>query len=263
MTDLDSKLLGEKNINYASDSEDESDDVKEDMMTMEKTISGANTGPKGVLEDYRQYKEIKKIEDEIATKEKIALLKQQAFTADPNKHPDKENEGSESDFDDDEFLRLYHEKRLNEMKKEAEQNLRAKLPHYNKCFELTGDELVDTIDKEHAKVLVVVHLYDENLRACIQMNKCFDCLAQQYPYIRFCKVEAASARVSLQFKLNALPTIQVYKEGVLIGNFIRMMDKLDHEFFAADVENFLIDSDIISSASYYDGKVLDSDNELD
>ena len=45
---------------------------------------------------------------------------------------------------------------------------------------------------------------------------------------------------SLQ-KLNALPALQVYRNGFLVGNFIRLSDEFDDEFYAADVENFLIE----------------------
>ena len=41
--------------------------------------------------------------------------------------------------------------------------------------------------------------------------------------------------------MNALPTLQIYKGGNLVGNFLRVQDNLDDEFYAADVENFLIE----------------------
>ena len=42
-----------------------------------------------------------------------------------------------------------------------------------------------------------------------------------------------------------------------------MRDKLDDEFYASDVENFLIDSDILSSGSVFVGNDADDDFELD
>jgi len=262
MADLDSKLLGETNVNYASDSDDEDDKAVNNPTNetgYQEVVNGPKTGPKGVLADYRRFKENKKIEDEEALRHKIAVHKKYAFTADPDKHAD-----ATDDFDDDdEFLRQYHEKRLAQMKREIEAKVNHDLPKYTECFSLSGSELLDTIENENRKVIVVVHLYDANLKSCKQMNKCFDCLAQQYPYVKFCKVLASSAGLSLKFKAKALPTIQVYKEGVLIGNFIKMMDKLDNEFYAADVENFLIDSDILTSGTNFVDDLVDSDCELD
>ena len=37
------------------------------------------------------------------------------------------------------------------------------------------------------------------------------------------------------------PALLAYKNGELIGNFIRMSDDLSEDFFATDVESFLLE----------------------
>lgn len=277
MTDLDSKLRGEKNINYVSDSDeeecsrskdldDESSTAKDDVPTEINDLpkfdtSGPKTGPKGVLEDYRRYKELKKLQYAEETKERIALHKKHAFTVDVDKHKVEEEENF--DVDDDDFLKKYHEKRLAQLQKEMENKLTENAPKFGQLLELNGNKLSEAIDKEDRKVIIVIHLYEDTISSCKQMNACLKCLAKQYPYIKFCKVRASTAGLSLNFKLNALPALQVYKERVLIGNFIKMQDKLDEEFYASDVENFLIDSDILTSGTNFDQDLIDSDYELD
>lgn len=38
-----------------------------------------------------------------------------------------------------------------------------------------------------------------------------------------------------------LPALLVYKSGQIIGNFVKLEDTFGHDFFASDVESFLIE----------------------
>jgi len=273
---VDDKLLGYKQQNYASSSEDEGEEEKPCCDEKGSSIAppsylGPKTGPKGVLQDYERYKELQKLERQAEEEERIANFKKKAFTADPERH--EEDEFAEFEEDDD-FLKMYHNKRLQQMKREAEEYLRGNKQMFGELKEISGSEFLDTIDKEKTDVIVLVHIYESSIPACIQMNKCLTCLAQQYPYVKFVKVKASEAGVSLKFKMNALPTLQIYKGGNLVGNFLRVQDNLDDEFYAADVENFLIDSDVLteiamsskllpSTCAANDGDDDDSDFELD
>ncbi|XP_066931273.1 phosducin-like protein [Clytia hemisphaerica] len=268
MADLDSKLTGDKTASYVSDSDGEDSgplDAKQNDMP---AYDGPQTGPKGVLEDYKQYKNLCKIEDNIATKEKIEYHKKTAFTADPNKHTDEvknENSDDEFDFEDDEFLKEYHQKRLEQMQTEMENKIKLNMTKFGQLFDLqTSDELLNVIENEDKSIIVIVHLCDESVPGCIKMNECLDCLAKQYSHVKFCKISATKAGLSLQFKLSALPALQVYKAGTLIGNYIKMLDHLDKIFYTADVENFFIENDIIPSVSsmrnnYDDFDILDEE----
>lgn len=40
---------------------------------------------------------------------------------------------------------------------------------------------------------------------------------------------------------NGLPALLVYKNGQLVGNFVGLEDVLGEDFFAADVESYLIE----------------------
>jgi len=152
------------------------------------------------------------LENEENAKSAVELHKKLAFTADPNKHPDEDSDDDE--FDDDDFLRQYHEKRLAQMKEEMEIKLNKGMQIFNELFDYNGEELLQSIEGEDVNTVIVVHLYD-SIKACIQMNKCLEQLAHDYPYVKFCKVLATNAGLSLKFKMNALPTIQVYKGGKL------------------------------------------------
>lgn len=262
---LDDRLTGQYRAeNYCSSDEGERDDEgsggeceplpvapssNDQQMSLEQQAKlsrweGPKTGPKGVKADYERYKQMQAQERAIDKDKRIKIWKASAMTADPNKHAAAVDEDEDDDFDDDdEFLQEYHQKRLQQMKQQAESFLLE--PSFGSLMEINGDAFVNIIDKEDRKVMVVVHIYD-SITACMQMNQCLECLAQQYKHVKFCKVNASEACVSLNFKMHALPALQVYKGGVLIGNYIRMTDHLDKHFVANDVENFLIDKDILT-----------------
>lgn len=245
----DSILRGEKEAGYCSDSDNEDDEKGFQPATEDNINDGLpmmpNTGPKGVLNDYKLYQQLKKLEKIDDDRKAIEMHKKTAFSADPNKHEEEEEKEDDEFDDDDEFLRKYHEQRLAQMKEEMETRLNKR---FDKLFEFNGIGLLEAIEEQDkSNYLMVVHIYD-SITACIQMNKCLEELVRQYPLVKFCKVLAADAGLSLEFKMNALPTLQVYQYSKLIGNFLRVQDKLDREFYPGDVENFLIESGMFVSS---------------
>lgn len=48
-----------------------------------------------------------------------------------------------------------------------------------------------------------------------------------------------------RFKVDGVPALLVYKEGQIIGNFVRITDELGDEFYEGDVENFLVEHGIL------------------
>ena len=48
--------------------------------------------------------------------------------------------------------------------------------------------------------------------------------------------------INILFKASTgVPALLIYKKGELIGNFIRLSDEFGEDFFAADVESFLVE----------------------
>eukprot|EP00112_Aurelia_sp_Birch-Aquarium-sp1_P015183 Seg3344.1 transcript_id=Seg3344.1/GoldUCD/mRNA.D3Y31 product="Phosducin-like protein" protein_id=Seg3344.1/GoldUCD/D3Y31 len=228
---------------------------------------GAKTGPKGVLQDYKRYKQLQYQQEVAEEQRKLQYIKDTSITCKSEKQ-DLEDEN----FEDDDFLKEYHQKRLQQLKEESEKYVLGTRSRFGDVFELTCQDFIEAVDDVDVHVTVIIHIY-ENTSVCSQMNKCLDCLAKQYPYIKFCKILASEAGLSAKFKLNAVPTLQVYKNGILIGNHIRMGDHFDKDFYAADVENFLIEQDALPSQEFnaanpvvmpaMDDDFSDSDFELD
>uniref|UniRef100_A0AAV2KWQ2 Phosducin domain-containing protein n=1 Tax=Knipowitschia caucasica TaxID=637954 RepID=A0AAV2KWQ2_KNICA len=103
----------------------------------------------------------------------------------------------------------------------------------------SGDAFLEVIEKEHHSTTVVVHIYKLGIKSCEDLNQCLDCLASEYPTVKFCRINAESSGASERFSDEVLPTLLVYKAGELVGNFLACMQHLNQEFFATDVEAFL------------------------
>ncbi|CAH1784235.1 unnamed protein product [Owenia fusiformis] len=261
---LDDKLLGEKTHYYCSSSEDEGDDDDENQEGKEAVRGGGGptfvpesqinptraasysgtavqTGPKGVINDWRRYKQL---ENEARTNqelEKADLLKRLSVTC--RSHLDDEKEkAKDADFMqqmedleefEDEFLKEYRRKRIEEMRATF-----TNVPLFGKVLSLDANSYVEAIDKEHPLVTIIVHIY-EDIPACEAMNGCLLCLAQEYPKVKFCKLRASDAKLSSNFSVKGVPALLIYKNKDIVGSFIGMGQDLGDDFFATDVEAFL------------------------
>lgn len=71
------------------------------------------------------------------------------------------------------------------------------------------------------------------------MRNCFEILSEQYPYVKFCQIQASEAQLSHNFVKNGCPAILVYRGGELLSTFISITNKLGDDFVVTDVESLL------------------------
>ncbi|XP_041095639.1 phosducin-like protein [Polyodon spathula] len=305
MTTLDDKLMGEKLQYYYSSSEDEGSDREEDGAEGKKTIhnpevlemdysqdgSAINTGPKGVINDWRKYKQLENEQRQEQRSEMELLIKKLSLTCrshlDDEREKDKEKELQEkingkvtlqeynqlqAENDNEDFLQQYRKQRIDEMRRQLYSGKR-----FEQVFELeSAEEFLDTVDKEAKGTLVMIHIYEDDIPACESMAGCMICLASEYPLVKFCRVKSCVIGASARFTGNALPALLVYKEGDLIGNFVRLTDQLGEDFFAVDLEALLQEYGLLpdkhavipscirnASAMCYTHSDEDSDLEID
>jgi len=117
-------------------------------------------------------------------------------------------------------------------------------------IELTsGQSFLDHIEKEDSKVIVIILVYDPAVEGCQAMAGCIDCLAKEYRNVKFCKIlpTASGFPMSKQFKSSGLPALVVHRAGQSLGTFVRMADQLGDDFFANDVESFLLEHGMLPS----------------
>ncbi|XP_046395510.1 phosducin-like protein [Ischnura elegans] len=262
MATLEDKLLGEKTEYYCSSSsegeEDEeesenkdagavasSDEIaKADVSKWSGTAS--NTGPKGVLSDWQKFKELEKQKIEEEKMERVELIKKLSITCQSALDEEREKAEAEKDPElkelfSDKFLQEYMQKRMNEMLQQS-----SNVPKFGKVINLTtGQEFLDAVDKELKSVTIIVHIYEEKVAGCEAMNGSLIHLSQKYSEVKFCKMKGSLAGLSNRFKVSGVPALLVYKSGQLVGNFVRLTDEFGEDFFACDVESFLIEHGMI------------------
>lgn len=258
---LDDKLLGEKVHYYCSSDEGEDDDEEIDGREDDEQISRGsireaaawshdeiqaenngivtNTGPKGVIKDWREYKRLETEKRIGQEKEKRQLANKLSMTCRSHLNDEEEKDADEKfleeleDFED-EFLKEYRLKRLEEMRKALEN-----IPKFGKLVPLTPQNFLEEIDGENPGVTVLVHIYEKQVPACEAMNGCLSCLASEYPTVKFCKLSAVDARMSFKFSKQGVPALLVYKDKMLIANFVKLDQEFGDDFYANDVESFL------------------------
>ncbi|XP_040261804.1 phosducin-like protein [Bufo bufo] len=261
MTTLDDKLLGEKSQYYYSSSSDD-EDSEQDRAVRQGTAgesdggkegSAVNTGPKGVINDWRRYKQLETEQSEEQKKELEQLVKRLSMTCkshnDEEKDKQKQKELEEkihskmtmqeynmlNKEDDEDFLEQYRKQRIEEMKQQ--------LCHsqvFKQVIDISsGEEFLDTVDKEQKNTVVVILIYEDAVSGAEAASGSIICLASEYPGVKFCRVKSSLLGTSSKFTKSALPALLVYKTGELIGNFVRITDQLGEDFFAVDLEAFL------------------------
>ncbi|XP_058709997.1 roquin-2 isoform X3 [Poecile atricapillus] len=267
MTTTDDKLLGEKLQYYYSSSEGEDEDSEKEDKEGESSIpesvgevelssdgSAVNTGPKGVINDWRRFKQLETEQRQEQRREMERLIKKLSMTCrshlddEADKQKQKEIEEKingkmtlqeynmiHNDEDDEEFLQRYRKQRMEEMRQQLYSG-----QQFKQVFEITsGEAFLDTVDKEHKSTLIMIHIYEDDIPGTESLNGCMICLAAEYPTVKFCRVKSSLIGASTRFTNNALPALLVYKAGELIGNFVRITDQLGEDFFAVDLEAFL------------------------
>ena len=214
------------------------------MNVCPRSGSGANTGPKGVIRDREHYKELREQEEAwISHQQRGKSQKQPA----PIQNRWDENELLE--LESDQFLQQYREKRLREMRAAAARSGQT-AQRFGSLLHLSASTFIPAVDNEQPSVYVVVHISDDSVEACSAMNGCLTYLASEYTQAKFCCLPSSDAPVSCQFKSEGVPALLVYRGGELIGNFIRVSDQLGEDFYASELEKFLVDNDCLPSTDH-------------
>ncbi|RWS25277.1 phosducin-like protein [Leptotrombidium deliense] len=297
MSTLDDKILGEKLHYYcSSDEEDvEREDHEENGSNQQEAIQtrsikdametrsdlrdwegySVNTGPKGVIKDWQRYKQIEAEKREARELEKLKLMKKLSMSC--RSHLDDEKEKKkENEVDDelkqilkesDSFLDEYMQKRMEEMLMKQQSKQKFGSIEYLE----SGVHFLDTIEKKHKDVTIVCHIYSRDKKGCEAMNGCLSCLAEKYVFVKFCCIEATAAGMSRHFEKSGVPALLIYKNGNLLGSFVRLTDEFGEDFYSTDVEAYLVEHgflpdpslipEIVKRSTIREGNNDDSDDD--
>ncbi|XP_004706720.1 phosducin [Echinops telfairi] len=203
-----------------------------------------HTGPKGVIHDWRKFKLESEDSDSIPPNKK-EILRRMSSPHSRNEKDSKERFGRKMSIQEYELIHQDKEDEncLRKYRRQCMQDMHQKLsfgPRYGFVYELeTGEEFLNTIEKEQKITTIIVHIYEDAIRGCSALNSSLMRLAVEYPMVKFCKIKASNTGAGDRFSSDVLPALLVYKGGELISNFVSIADQLTGQAFAGDVEAFL------------------------
>uniref|UniRef100_A0A6B2E856 Putative conserved phosducin-like protein n=1 Tax=Phlebotomus kandelakii TaxID=1109342 RepID=A0A6B2E856_9DIPT len=251
MTSLEDKILGEKAQYYcSSDEEDEGNirvvrDEAGGQAAPYPPSGTTNTGPKGVITDWREYKKMQaeaRSAEEQERLQQVHKMSQMGKTKaeDEKAREDAELEAELADLMNDECVLAFQRQRILEIT--AKVGARSTFGHL--IHLKSADDFLEAVEKEQFST-VVVHIFENSLTACRRLNRCLEELAKEMPTVKFCSILSSDARVSHKFRTTALPTLLAYKKNQIVGNFVQLTNELGDDFCSSDIENFLIEQGVI------------------
>ncbi|XP_004275285.1 phosducin [Orcinus orca] len=221
-----------------------------------------HTGPKGVISDWRKFK-LESEDNNSLPPSKKEILRQMSS---PQSGDDKDSkERFSRKMSVQEYELIHREKEdencLRKYRRQCMQDMHQKLsfgPRYGFVYELeSGEQFLETIEKEQKTITIIVHIYEDGIKGCDALNSSLICLAAEYPTVKFCKIKASNTGAGDRFSSDVLPTLLVYKGGELISNFISVAEQFAEEFFTGDVESFLNEYGLLPETEMH---VLDQSN---
>ncbi|MFH4975020.1 hypothetical protein AB6A40_001729 [Gnathostoma spinigerum] len=243
MTSLEDTILYGKPTGYCSSSSDEGEDpsnaesskVKDGSRSTEhKNIR--NTGPKGVLQDWKEYKFLKAREFECKERELIKLAKKGTL---------------HNDIDEDELdtIRRMRRKELCEIAVGS-----------GKVRELETKEAFLTSIENCRNTFLFIHIYEKEVEGCKVLNNVLCSIAARYPSSHFVRIKSSVLNTSSAFSSKGLPTLQVYYNEALVGNFVRLTETLGEDFNADLLVRYLLSHEIDLDAQIGGGRTLGNDD---
>ncbi|KAG1590450.1 hypothetical protein G6F47_010047 [Rhizopus delemar] len=235
------------------ETDEEEQDVKDEAPLSRDAIrsKGPQTGPKGVKADYDYYQRIKAESAEKARQEYNAriLAKAPMTTTFAEDQQELILEYKEEDSDE-EVIKVYREKRLNELKNLRNNNrfLRQQQKVFGYVSDVNSDNYIEAIDNEWKTVPIIVHIYSKQIPACEKLDEYLIALAKKYTLAKFIRISA----IELDFDLVGSPTVLAYQGGILIANLVRIMDEVGYRFDVESIEDVLLRHGALSDNDLYE-----------
>jgi len=135
-------------------------------------------------------------------------------------------EDDAGDDDDESFFEKYRQKRIAEMKSKAEKEI------YGTVEQITESEYKAQVETKDT--WVVVHLYKAGIPKCQLMTERIATLAKKFPATKFVKIFSDEAIHNYPDK--NLPTLLIYRDGEMKGQFVGLGQLRGESMTASDLE---------------------------
>ncbi|KAG2187965.1 hypothetical protein INT44_000715 [Umbelopsis vinacea] len=216
---------------------------------------GRKTGPKGVLADYAFHKQLKSEADQARLRAYHKRMVNQAITTTSYGQDQQElvlehmnSDEDDIDNEDEDAIQAYRQQRLKEFARISNPAVRRQQKVFGQVNDIDANEFSTIIDNEWKSVPIVIHLYDESIPHCRQVDDIFADLARKYAMARFVRVSAHD----LEFDLVESSAILGYRGGLLVANLVRLVDYVNSRFEVETVEDVLLKYNAVTEDDIYD-----------
>lgn len=204
-----------------------------------------NAGPKGVLNDYKEYKRQERLELERQDLvRKATLLRIANGYVEPNPREEtasalqNDNPDDGDEDDDDAFMKEFRAKRLAEM---LQQDTR---PQFGRLEFVEPTEFVDIVDAADSRTIILIHLYEPFLNTCQSINTvALKPLAAKYTRVRFLCLQASKADYTIEH--SGLPVFMVYQGGELLHTIMEVLTRVENVVTASTIEWLLTEYNVL------------------
>lgn len=237
---------------------------------LNKRMNGHQTGVKAVIADYNEHHAMKYQVEQAQNAKRTEQLMRIARGAIRQDNPeevmvaaameaamgkigqdgeaeDEEHDGL-SDEEDDEAFAAFKQLRLEALKQQAA------CPLFGFISEVTPDRYLKEVYEEDSRVVVCVHLYNNNVEACPLLNRYLESLCRELPHMKFLKMNVSqnsqNNNHSCDDYLSAIINIDKAALPMLIlvraGEVLHTLVGAEHDFntlvFTKEDINCLIDT---------------------
>lgn len=157
------------------------------------------TGPKGVLDDWRRYKQLQSENNARDAKELRAMAQRLSMTCRTARDDERalRNDEQMKEDDDDEFVKRYMNQRRHELMQAAAATEASASTNLVVTLN-TSQSYLDAIDESKRRT-VIVHIYENDVNACASVDACLHSLAKSHRYVRFYRIRAVTLQMSDRF----------------------------------------------------------------
>jgi len=218
--------------------------IKQTILSERYGKGKSKTGVKGVLEDYKmamKLEDAQKDADEIFRNNVISrmvngyIIKSNDLDLQQEQQQINNNDNNDDSDDellnDDNFLKEFRQKRLNELKS----NNNLSIQKFGTVIDVDIDNFITEIDNVDSNVIVIVHLYDPDVHTCLRLNKILEEICETMITMKFIRMQTSLDKV-------ALPIINIYKGGEIVTVIAAIAAELGTNYFTKEDIVWLIES---------------------
>jgi len=195
-------------------------------------------GVKGQLAQYKYFKKMQYEERLAKRRERVQVYVRTATGA--RRSPDdpvpeascrRRPDADADDDEEDEFLRRYRERRVEELRRNAGKPSFGTMRHH-----VDKEDYVRALDVDD-RVVVAVHLTEPTYPSCRRLEASLALVAPRRPDLSFVSMTLAEAEQP--FEPHLLPILALYKGGDVVETLFRVTERLDPLNELADLEELI------------------------